>query len=157
MYAVCIRFSRTRHEADDILQEGFIKMFSSLHQYGDTGSFEGWVRKIMVNTALQRYRSQAARHTYFTLDNVSEYIADDNEDIISNLAAKELEGLIQKLPTAYRMVFNLYVFEGYQHKEIAEMLNITEGTSKSNLHDARKWLREKLVKAKKKEKAKGLY
>ena len=157
MYAVCIRLSRSRHEADDILQEGFIKMFSSLHQYGDLGSFEGWVRKIMVNTALQRYRSQAARHTILNLSSVSDYIADENEDIVSNLAAKELEVLIQELPTAYRMVFNLYVFEGYQHKEIAEMLNISEGTSKSNLHDARKWLREKLVKAKKKETIKGLY
>lgn len=157
MYAVCIRFSRSRHEAEEILQEGFIKMFTCLHQYGGTGSFEGWVRKIMVNTALRRYRSQASRYPVLNIDFVSEHIATNNDDIISNLTAKELQVLIQELPTAYRMVFNLYVFEGYQHKEIAEMLNISEGTSKSNLHDARKWLKGKLVKKKNTEKVKGLH
>ncbi len=132
-------------------------MFSSLHQFGDTGSFEGWVRKIMVNTALQRYRSMMARPTIFNPIDAFAQIADEQEDVVSTLTAKELEGLIQQLPTAYRMVFNLYVFEGYQHKEIADILNISEGTSKSNLHDARKWLKAKLVKANKREAVNRVY
>jgi len=157
MYVVCLRFCRSRHEAEEILQEGFIKMFAALHQYRDTGSFEGWVRKIMVNTALQRYRSQSAMHAVVSLDLAPLDHLREKEDIVSSLNAKELLALVQELPAAYRMVFNLYVFEGYQHKEIADLLDISEGTSKSNLHDARRWLKEKISRETNAEKVKTFY
>jgi len=157
MYVVCLRFCRSRHEAEEILQEGFIKMFAALHQYRDTGSFEGWVRKIMVNTALQRYRAQSAMHAVVSLDLAPLDHLHGKEDIVSSLNAKELLALVQELPAAYRMVFNLYVFEGYQHKEIADLLDISEGTSKSNLHDARRWMKEKISRETNAEKVKTFY
>jgi RNA polymerase sigma-70 factor (ECF subfamily) len=157
MYAVCLRFSRSRHEAEEILQEGFIKVFSSLHQYRDTGSFEGWIRKIMVNTALQRYRTRSSIHAIVSLELTQNQPVSENDDVVSTLSTKELLGLVQELPAAYRMIFNLYVFEGYQHKEIAAMLGISEGTSKSNLHDARRWLKEKISRENSHEKIKRLY
>jgi RNA polymerase sigma factor (sigma-70 family) len=157
MYAVCLRFCRSRHEAEEILQEGFIKVFAALHQFRDTGSFEGWVRKIMVNTALQRYRSQSALHAVVSLELAPVDHLQEREEVIAGLGAKELLALVQDLPAAYRMVFNLYVFEGYQHKEIAAMLDISEGTSKSNLHDARRWLKEKISRENNAEKIKSLY
>ena len=132
-------------------------MFAALHQYRDTGSFEGWVRKIMVNTALQRYRSQSAMHAVVSLDLAPLDHLREKEDIVSSLNAKELLALVQELPAAYRMVFNLYVFEGYQHKEIADLLDISEGTSKSNLHDARRWLKEKISRETNAEKVKTFY
>jgi len=157
MYNVCLRFSRSGHEAEEILQEGFIKVFSALHQYRDEGSFEGWVRKIMVNTALQRYRKRASMHAVVSLDLTEELPVPEDEDVVTRLTAKELLGMVQELPPAYRMVFNLYVFEGYQHKEIASLLSISEGTSKSNLHDARRWLRDKILREGKIDNLKKLY
>ena len=157
MYNVCLRFSRSGHEAEEILQEGFIKVFSALHQYRDEGSFEGWVRKIMVNTALQRYRKRASMHAVVSLDLTEELPVPEEDDVVTRLTAKELLGMVQELPPAYRMVFNLYVFEGYQHKEIASLLSISEGTSKSNLYDARRWLREKILREGKVDNLKKLY
>jgi len=157
MYNVCLRFSRSGHEAEEILQEGFIKVFSALHQYRDEGSFEGWVRKIMVNTALQRYRKRASMHAVVSLDLTEELPVPEEDDVVTRLTAKELLGMVQELPPAYRMVFNLYVFEGYQHKEIASLLSISEGTSKSNLHDARRWLRDKILREGKIDNLKKLY
>jgi RNA polymerase sigma-70 factor, ECF subfamily len=157
MYGACLRYSRSGHEAEEILQEGFIKVFTALHQYRDTGSFEGWVRKIMVNTALQRYRSRSAMHAVVSLELTETGAITDDEQIVSRLSNKELLALVQELPPAYRMVFNLYVFEGYPHKEIAAMLDISEGTSKSNLHDARRWLKEKITRESSNETVKRLY
>jgi len=157
MLGVCYRYTKSMTDAEDVLQEGFIKVFAALHQYRDTGSFEGWVRKIMVNTALQRYRSQSSLHAVVSLELAPPDDLREEEAIISGLSAKELLALVQELPAAYRMVFNLYVFEGYQHKEIAAMLDISEGTSKSNLHDARRWLKEKLSHGNAAEKIKSLY
>jgi len=139
------------------LQEGFIKMFSALDKYREEGSFEGWVRKIMVNTALQRYRSKSSLHAVVSLELTDSHNLSDDEDVVANLSAKELLNMVQDLPPAYRMVFNLYVFEGYQHKEIAAILDISEGTSKSNLHDARRWLKEKITRAAKTDNLKKLY
>lgn len=152
-----MRYSRSAHEAEEILQEGFIKVFSALHQYRDEGSFEGWVRKIIVNTALQRYRKRSSLHAIVSLEFTENHSTADDEDVVGHLTAKELLGMVQELPPAYRMVFNLYVFEGYQHKEIAAMLDISEGTSKSNLHDARRWLRDKIMRQEKKDNLKKLY
>jgi RNA polymerase sigma-70 factor (ECF subfamily) len=135
MFVVCLRYSKNREEAEEILQEGFMKVFEFIHQYKFAGSFEGWVRKIMVNCALQKYRSKKL-HAVVDIDPATiENIG--NENIISQIGTKELLQMVQQLPPSYRMVFNLYVFEGMKHREIAQHLNISEGTSKSNLSDAR--------------------
>ena len=146
MYAVCLRYSKNREEAEEILQEGFIRVFGFMHQYKYKGSFEGWVRKIMVNCALQKYRSKKEMHVVSNLDNaiVEKY---GSEDIISRISVKELLGMIQQLSPAYRTIFNLYVFEGMKHREIAKHLGISEGTSKSNLSDARLFLKKAVFKS----------
>ena len=111
----------------------------------------------MVNTALQRYRKRASMHAVVSLDLTEELPVPEEDDVVTRLTAKELLGMVQELPPAYRMVFNLYVFEGYQHKEIASLLSISEGTSKSNLHDARRWLRDKILREGKIDNLKKLY
>lgn len=142
MFIVCLRYSKNREEAEEILQEGFMKVFQFIHQYRNTGSFEGWVSKIMMNCALQRYRSKGHLHAVLSIDLVTEDNLANDENIISKIGAKELLSMVQELSPAYRMVFNLYVFEGLKHREIAKLLNISEGTSKSNLSDARAWLQK---------------
>jgi RNA polymerase sigma factor (sigma-70 family) len=139
MFIVCQRYSATKEEAEEILQEGFIRVFSCLHQYKNEGVFEGWVRKIMVNCALQKIRSKPILYAipHSNIDDVDFIIPENSTSLITT---KELLEIINKLSPNYRMVFNLYVFEGMKHKEIAELLNIAEGTSKSNLSDARKIL-----------------
>jgi RNA polymerase sigma factor (sigma-70 family) len=145
MFVVCQRYSKSREEAEEILHEGFVKMFEHLQQYKFAGAFEGWVRKIMVNCALQKFRKKTQLHAVVNIDDTSMQYS-DNENISAQLSAKELLLLVQKLPPAYQMVFNLYVFEGMKHREIAEMLGISEGTSKSNLSDARAILQKAVVK-----------
>ncbi|CAN5369032.1 RNA polymerase sigma factor [soil metagenome] len=136
MFSVCLRYSKNKEEAEEILQEGFMKVFTFLHQFNFEGSFEGWVRKIMVNCALQKYRNKATMHAVTDINTDQENIG-GTDDIIAQLGAKELLKLVQQLPAGYRLVFNLYVFEGMKHREIASLLGISEGTSKSNLSDAR--------------------
>ena len=141
MFVVCQRYSMSREEAEEILQEGFMRVFTSLHQFRFSGSFEGWIRKIMVNCALQKYRRKPQLHIVL---NMNSFITEQtgNEEIQSQLGTNELMVMIQKLSPGYRMVFNLYVFEGLKHREIANLLGISEGTSKSNLADARAILRK---------------
>ncbi|MCW3093719.1 MAG: sigma-70 family polymerase sigma factor [Ferruginibacter sp.] len=136
MFAVCLRYAKNKEEAEEILQEGFMKVFTFLHQFNFEGSFEGWIRKIMVNCALQKYRSKTRLHAVVDIDTNQLEIA-GTENIIAQIGTKELLNMIQQLPPGYRMIFNLYVFEGMKHREIAELLGISEGTSKSNLSDAR--------------------
>lgn len=146
MFGVCLRYSKSRGEAEEILQEGFIRVFEFIHQYNFAGSFEGWVRKIMVNCALQKYRSKKQMHAVVNIDSTSvEPIS--NEEILSRIGTKELLQMVQQLSPGYRMVFNLYVFEGMKHREIAEHLGISEGTSKSNLSDARAFLQKAVHKS----------
>lgn len=146
MFVVCLRYAKSREEAEEILQEGFVKVFEFLHQYRFTGPFEGWMRKIMVNCALQKYRSKSNLRIVSDPDDVpTEYAAD--EDIIAGIGAKELLKMIQQLPPTYKIVFNLYVFEGMKHREIAALLGISEGTSKSNLSDARAILQKAVSKS----------
>lgn len=146
MFVVCLRYSKNREEAEEILQEGFTRVFECLHQYKHAGSFEGWMRKIMVNCALQKYRSKGNLRPVIDLDeNTTDFVA--HEDIISKIGAKELLNMVQQLPRGYRTIFNLYVFEGMKHREIAELLNISEGTSKSNLSDARSILQKAVNKS----------
>jgi RNA polymerase sigma factor (sigma-70 family) len=144
MFAICLRYCKNREEAEETLQEGFMKVFENLQQFKFAGSFEGWVRKIMVNCALQKFRGKSHLHAVVNIDDVkTEY--GGNENISAQLGTKELLQMVQLLPSAYRMVFNLYVFEGMKHREIAELLGISEGTSKSNLSDARAILKKAVV------------
>jgi len=137
LYAVCLQYSGNDEEARDILQEGFIKIFENLVTYKHEGSFEGWIRRIIVNTALEKYRSRHLLHRVDDIDQIPEPDADpDNEDY-AGLQAVDLMTIIRDLPPKYRMVFNLFAIEGYSHKEIGKMMNISEGTSKSNLSRAR--------------------
>ena len=143
MFALCIRYAKDRSEAEDILQEGFIKVFNSLQKYSGNGSFEGWLRKIFVNTALNWIRSNKM---YFEDITNIEYSTDSvfNNKIIEEISTNEILELINELPKGYKLIFNLYVIEGYKHKEIAEKLNISESTSKSQLLKARKALQIKI-------------
>jgi RNA polymerase sigma-70 factor (ECF subfamily) len=142
MYGVCLRYARNAEEAKDILHDGFLKVFSSLDNYKGTGSFEGWIRRIMVNTAINTYRLYSSR--CFFVDDESEIEIADEITIDDNISHSDLIKHINSLPDGYRIVFNLYVIEGYKHSEIAEMLGITESTSKTQLFKARKLLMKKL-------------
>jgi RNA polymerase sigma-70 factor (ECF subfamily) len=144
MFGVCLRYCNNPQEAEEVLQEGFMKVFEFIHQYKFEGAFEGWVRKIMVNCALQKYRRKQQLRPVVDID-ATEVGDTGHEEIISRIGTKELLKMVQQLPPAYRLVFNLYVFEGMKHREIAGLLNISEGTSKSNLSDAR-FLLQKAVK-----------
>ena len=139
MFAVCLRYSRTREEAEEIMQEGFMQVFKSLKNFRYEGSFEGWVRKIMVHCAIGQYRSKIKMLPVIHIDSIKNAAKEETgaEEILSQLGKKELLKMIQALSPAYRMVFNLYVFEGMKHREIAEHLGISEGTSKSNFFDAK--------------------
>ena len=136
MFAVCLRYSKNREAAEEILQEGFVQVFKSLKSFKHEGSFEGWVRKIMVYSAIAHYRGKSKLHPVINIETI-DIETMNNEDIISRLGKKELLKMVQALPPAYRMVFNLYVFEGMKHREIAKELGVSEGTSKSNFFDAR--------------------
>ncbi|OFX47064.1 MAG: hypothetical protein A2046_11860 [Bacteroidetes bacterium GWA2_30_7] len=145
MYAVCWRFARVGAEADDILQEGFIKVFTKLSSFRHEGSLEGWIRRIIVNTALTYIKKHSEYKQEVDIENIGscEIIEDD---AIANLSKEDILKLVKELPDGKRMIFNLYVYEGYSHKEIAEMLNINEGTSKGQLSKAKQMLKDKLEK-----------
>lgn len=145
MFVVCLRYAGNREEAEDILQEGFIKVFENIAAFKFTGAFEGWVRRIMVNCALERFRRKSPLLAVLNVED-EKHQGYEDESISAQLSEKELLQLVQQLPAAYKMVFNLYVFEGLKHREIAELLNISEGTSKSNLSDARIILKKAIVK-----------
>ena len=142
MFGLCLQYANNYDDASDILQDGFIKVFGKLDQYSGKGSFEGWMRRIMINTALERYRSQM--HMYPLTEQVVKRDEMIYEEVIDKLSANDLIKLVHELPPRYRMVFNMYAIEGYSHKEIAEMMGITTGTSKSNLSRARDILQKKV-------------
>ncbi len=142
MMAICMRYATDEHEALDMLHEGFIKVFKNVGKYQPGTSLFAWIRRIMVNTAIDYYRKTVRRRTE-DLDQAFD-ISTADADAISQYTEKEILEIIQKLSPAYRAVFNLYVIEGYSHKEIAEMLEITESTSRSNLVKARTKLQELL-------------
>ncbi len=140
LFALCLKYSRNYQEAQDNLQNGFITIFDKVEQYNFKGSFEGWLKKIIINTALQTYREKNV------LNLVTEEIPEEVEIEIEEeeVSLDYLLKLIQELPNQYRLVFNLYVLDGHSHKEIANILEISEGTSKSNLSRARGILRDKI-------------
>lgn len=140
LFGLCLKYSRNYQEAQDNLQNGFITIFEKIDQYQFKGSFEGWLKRIIINTALQTYRQKNVLNLVTNEFPETEDIEVKDEEI----SLDYLLQLIQDLPTRYRMVFNLYVLDGYAHKEIADLLKITEGTSKSNLSRARVILRNRI-------------
>ncbi|MGX5688174.1 RNA polymerase sigma factor [Arcticibacter tournemirensis] len=144
MMGICMRYAKDRFEAEDMLQVGFVKVFQKVKEFRGEGSFEGWIRRIMVNSAIEVYRKNQRMINVVDIDEV--YDAPQSMFDMNKLEAKDLLNLIQHLSSGYRVVFNLYAIEGYSHKEIAEQLGITEGASKSQLSRARAILKEKIVK-----------
>ncbi len=142
LLSICMRYSDDRDEAEDILQNGFIKVFKSIDNYKGDGSFEGWVKRIIVNTAIDNYRRKKIRpvvtDTELT-DRMGDQLEDELEDesVYEKIPISAVMDAVQKLSPAYKTVFNLYVLEGYNHNEISETLGISVGTSKSNLSKAR--------------------
>jgi len=144
LYAVCLQYSRDRDEAKDILQEGFIKVFENLHTYKSEGTFENWIRKIVVNVALEKFRNKNILHKVEDIDKLMGTVSEPYDGDYSDLDAEMLMNIIRDLSPQYRMVFNLYALEGYSHSEISKMLKISEGASKSNLSRARLILQKKV-------------
>lgn len=144
MMGVCLRYSNDYDEAQDILQDGFVKIFNKLPAFESKGSLEGWVRRIMVNTALDAYRKAKKHQNNVDVDSVS-YLLDSDDYTIESINANDLLKIIHSIPEGYRVVFNLFAIEGYSHKEIAERLGVTESTSKSQFSRARKMLRKILI------------
>ena len=144
LFALSLKYCQSKTDAEDVLQDSFITAFEKIHQFKNTGSFEGWLKRIVINTALQRYREksplQLVKNNY-DVEEEGEVVAVEEEE---NVDIDYLLEIIQQLPNRYRLVFNLYVLDNYSHKEIAEMLDISEGTSKSNLSRARILLKQKI-------------
>lgn len=148
MYGLCLRYIREDFEAEEIMINGFMKVFTKIEQFKSEGSFEGWIRRIMVNECLNYLRKKKWMYAEVDIENVSDSI--EHSSYESDLDTEELMGLIDELPTGYRTVFNLYAIEGYSHKEVAKMLNISENTSKSQLSRARALLQKSVERGKKK-------
>lgn len=139
---ICLRYTKSKYDAEDVLQEIFIKIFQNIQQYRNEGSFEGWVRRISVNTCLKKIQKDKVIYQEEINDNLPEKSIDENA--LEKMAVNELVAIINLLPLGYKTVFNLFVVEGFSHKEIAETLNISEGTSKSQFFYAKKMLKIKL-------------
>ena len=144
LFALSLKYCQSKTDAEDVLQDSFITAFEKIDQFKNTGSFEGWLKRIVINTALQRYREksplQLVKNNY-DVEEEGEVVAVEEEE---NVDIDYLLEIIQQLPNRYRLVFNLYVLDNYSHKEIAVMLDISEGTSKSNLSRARILLKQKI-------------
>jgi RNA polymerase sigma-70 factor (ECF subfamily) len=139
MYGVCLRYAGNENDANDILQEGFIKVYKNISKFRREGSFEGWIRRIFVNTAIEHYRKKVKM---YNVTEAQENTIEDKElTPLDNLATKDILKIVDELSPGYKAVFNMHVIEGYSHKEIADILGITEGTSKSQLARAKGVLR----------------
>ncbi len=143
MYGICLRFAGNEMDANDILQEGFIKVITKIKDFRNEGSFEGWIRRTIINTAINYYRKNLRSSKFQDIDDLDVPVSNE-ETIFDKLSKEELIGLVQDLPNGYRTVFNLNVIEGYTHKEIGQMLNISDNTSKSQLTRARSILQKKV-------------
>jgi RNA polymerase sigma-70 factor (ECF subfamily) len=151
MLGICMRYCKNRIDAEDVMQDGFLKVFSQVHKFRKEGSFEGWIKRIMINAAIDNYQSnlrlsfiQDSAHLHEQSELPDHYQEEDELPPAMDIPKEKLMSMIQELPDGYRMVFNLYAIEGYGHKEIAAMLGITESTSKTQLLKARKALRKKI-------------
>lgn len=144
LFGVSLRYSRDETEAEDTLHEAFINIFNKIEQYSGKGSFEGWMKKIVVNLALEKYRT---RYRLQTVEDITIYDSKNiSDDVYDSINAAQLMEWIKELPPRYKMVFNMFAIDGYSHKEIAKTMGITEGTSKSNLARGRKILQDKILK-----------
>lgn len=142
MLSLCLRYTENLAEAEDVLQTGYIRVFTHIHSYQQRGSFEGWIRKIMVNTAIEAYRRRKRILQWTGIDReLEEMVATPHSD---PLEYEDIIRMIRELPDGYRMVFNMFAMEGYSHKEIAETLGISENTSKTQLLRARQWLKNRM-------------
>lgn len=146
VFSVVMRYAKDVPEAEDIMQDAFVKLYRDLYQYQPTSALGAWVRKVSVNTALMHVRKKRMLFSDVELHNLAEH-RQTKDDVFSTIGAKEIMKMVQRLPDGYRIVFNLYVVEGFSHKEIAEQLNISVNTSKSQLSRAKKMLRTVLEKA----------
>ncbi len=144
LFGICIRYGKNQQEAEDILHDGFIRILKYLKEFRHEGSFEGWLRRIMLNTAINYYKKNTKYFADVDIGNVGDSDVFNNS-VLDALSLNELLDVIKSLPDGYRLVFNLYVVEGYKHKEIAEILGISESTSKSQLMKARKALKKILL------------
>ncbi len=148
MLGICCRYCKTKPEAEDVLQEGFIKVFEKISTYKGKGSFEGWLRRIMINTAINHFKANSKHYYHEDIDLMNSISIKSDDKILtfeSDINQDHIIQLIQELPAGYNMIFNLYVIDGLTHSEIANELEISINTSKSQLSKARKWLRNKLV------------
>ena len=151
MLGICMRYCKNRIDAEDVMQDGFLKVFSQVHKFRSEGSFEGWIKRIMINAAIDNYQAnlrlsfiQDSLHLHEQADPPDSTQEDDDLPPEMNIPKEKLMAMIQELPDGYRMVFNLYAIEGFGHKDIAAMLGISESTSKTQLLKARKVLRKKI-------------
>jgi len=143
MLGVCLRYAKNTEQAEDVLQDGFVKVYSKLKDFKMEGSLEGWIRRIMVNTALDQIRKNGKLLGDTNIDDVG-YKIENNAFVFEGLVAEDLMKLVQAMPTGYKVVFNMFAIEGYTHFEIAKTLGISENTSKSQYSRAKAYLREKL-------------
>ena len=144
MYAVCLRYANNADDAQDLLQEGFIKVYRNLHRFRAEGSFEGWIRRVFVNSAIEHFRKKSIELSKVS-DKEENTIEDSDVPALDQPAERDIVKLIQDLSPGYRTAFNMYVVEGYSHKEIGDLLGISEGTSKSQLARARSILQKKVA------------
>jgi len=144
MMTVCIRYARNQADAEDILQDGFIRLFQNIHQYRNQGSFEGWIRRIFVNASLKKYQTKKWSMEKSGLEHYDDVSIEP--DVVSAMSEKEILKLINELPEGYKIVFNMYVIEGYSHKEIGDLMGISEATSRTQLLKARKQLQKRVSK-----------
>lgn len=154
MLGICLRYAKNRHEAEDVMQEGFIKIFSNIQKFRDEGSFEGWMKRIMVNTSLNHYYKAKKTISDKNFDDIREIEIEALDDDLPKIrfSQKEMLNAIRQLPDGYKQIFNMYVFEKYKHREIAELLNISVNTSKSQLSKARVFLKNILFRLEKEKK-----
>ncbi len=145
MFSICLRYASDYHNAEDILQDGFVKVFKNIDKYRGEGSFEGWIRKIFVNTSIEQYRKNIKMYAVSEIEDTN--IANHDSSVVDTLMTSDLILLIQSLSPGYKTIFNMYVIDGMSHKEIASELGISEGTSKSQLARARGVLQSKIEKA----------
>ncbi len=147
MMVVCLRYANNRMEAEDMLQDGFIKIFDNIAKFKREGSLEGWVRRIMVNTAINKIRSNKVR--FEGIDDDHDDYQDHDRNVVDRMSEQDILGLINKMPQGYRYVFNMYAIEGFSHKEIADSLGIEEASSRSQYAKAKKYLQNQIIKLEK--------
>lgn len=142
LYILCLKYSRSKEEAEDILHDSFMIIFTSLNKYKGKGSFEGWMKRIVINKAITSFKKASNFNVLLNEEITGEVVIEESS--IKSIPLKEILNAIQQLPDRYRMVFNLYEMDGYSHNEISKMLDITVGTSKSNLHRSKILLRKRI-------------